>query len=274
MAALEAALGDVVERHESLRTIFPDTLGVPRQQILDAVAARPRLEIVSGRARLALPRRSPLRRGAASILPASLRCGRICLCLASASMCCCWLLHHIAGDGWSLAPLWRDLARAYAARRQGKAPALRAAAGAVCRLHAVAAPGAGRGERPGQRHGAAACVLDRDAQGPARSDRAADRSAAPCGGELSRRPSCLLQLDAGSAPRAGGAGARQPGEPVHGAAGRRLRRCSPGWAPAPTFRSAARSPDAPTARSTIWSASSSTPWCCAPTRRAIRASAS
>ena len=138
-AALEAALGDVVARHESLRTIFPETLGVPRQLILEAAAARPRLEVDAGHRGGACRRRSPRRRGRASILRASCRCGRICLCLASSEHVLLLLLHHIAGDGWSLAPLWRDLAAAYAARLQGKAPESAAAAGAICRLHAVAA---------------------------------------------------------------------------------------------------------------------------------------
>ena len=43
VGALELALGDLMARHESLRTVFPETLGVPRQQVLEVSAARPRL---------------------------------------------------------------------------------------------------------------------------------------------------------------------------------------------------------------------------------------
>src|SRR5262249_4429617 len=40
VTALEEALNNVVGRHESLRTVFPDRLGVPYQQVLDGEAAR------------------------------------------------------------------------------------------------------------------------------------------------------------------------------------------------------------------------------------------
>jgi len=43
--ALQAALGDLVARHESLRTIFPQIDGAPYQLVLGAEAAYPRLMV-------------------------------------------------------------------------------------------------------------------------------------------------------------------------------------------------------------------------------------
>ena len=128
--ALAAALGDLVARHESLRTIFPDTLGVPRQLILDASAARPRLAVTSvTEAGLAaalaaaaqhgfdLAGEPPLRVHLFALEPKEGGESEHVLLL---------LLHHIAGDGWSLAPLARDLGRYYEARSRGGASALAA----------------------------------------------------------------------------------------------------------------------------------------------------
>src|SRR5262249_53053835 len=47
LVALEGALGDLVARHESLRTVFPERLGVPRQEILASSSAVLRLAVHS-----------------------------------------------------------------------------------------------------------------------------------------------------------------------------------------------------------------------------------
>ncbi|MEF9887148.1 amino acid adenylation domain-containing protein [Streptomyces sp. P9-A4] len=118
-AALAAALTDLVERHEVLRTVFPAADGEPYQHVLDAAAPvftveRCTPEELAGRvaARTAEPfdltRERPFR---ARLLDAG--DGRSTLVL---------LLHHVAGDGWSVEPLLRDLAEAYTARLAGRAP--------------------------------------------------------------------------------------------------------------------------------------------------------
>ena len=90
VAALEGALWDVVDRHESLRTVFPDRLGVPRQEILAAGSVRPALEVIavergfSGRGAVGGCR------GAGSIWRWSRRFVRSFMRWAIGSMCFCF----------------------------------------------------------------------------------------------------------------------------------------------------------------------------------------
>ncbi|MDQ0687732.1 amino acid adenylation domain-containing protein [Streptomyces achromogenes] len=120
--AMEAALNDVIARHEPLRTVFPDLDGEPYQHILtpteahltltveDARSGERRDRLVHDMARhgFELDREMPLRAKLLTTGP-----GEAMLMLT---------LHHIAGDGWSMAPLAEDLVTAYAARREGRSP--------------------------------------------------------------------------------------------------------------------------------------------------------
>ncbi|WP_067488572.1 non-ribosomal peptide synthetase [Actinomadura hibisca] len=137
--ALRAALADVVTRHETLRTVFPDTSGTARQLVLDAATAAPRLTVTTtDEARLPVelaavagtgfdlsvepplrvrlfelgPERRAAERGTSEQESATISAERHVLLL---------VLHHIAGDGWSMAPLARDVILAYAARAEGHA---------------------------------------------------------------------------------------------------------------------------------------------------------
>ena len=141
-SALAGALSDLVQRHESLRTLFPDRLGVPRQAIVAPAAARIALEVTPvAAALLEQALSSAARRGFDLAVEAPLRAHLYAL--GEHDHVLLLLLHHIAGDGWSLAPLWRDVARFYGAAAVGRCGGGCAAAGAIRRLHAVAANRAG-----------------------------------------------------------------------------------------------------------------------------------
>ncbi|MEV7990437.1 amino acid adenylation domain-containing protein, partial [Streptomyces sp. NPDC086077] len=119
--ALRAAVHDLVVRHETLRTVFPDEEGRPYQRVLDAADVRIPFEVEDTDADR-LPGRLE-RAGAYGFRLESEPPLRVHVFRTGEEE---WmlllLLHHIAGDEWSEAPLNRDLSLAYAARTAGRAP--------------------------------------------------------------------------------------------------------------------------------------------------------
>ncbi|MGW1410753.1 amino acid adenylation domain-containing protein [Streptomyces sp. NPDC002403] len=118
--ALDEALTAVAGRHEVLRTVFEESDGAPVRRVLSGAAARPPLRhlTVAGdsmereiereaRRRFDLRSELPVR---ATLFTSRERPDEHALLV---------LVHHIAGDGWSLRPLFRDLSRAYEAQVRG-----------------------------------------------------------------------------------------------------------------------------------------------------------
>ncbi|WP_190120680.1 non-ribosomal peptide synthetase, partial [Streptomyces flavofungini] len=114
--ALRAAVRDVVARHESLRTVFAeDEDGVPFQRVLPAAEAHvdvPVLEVEPAGLERAIVDFMSHRFDLAAEIPVK----AVLLRLGAADHMLVWLVHHIACDGASMAPMARDLTTAYTAR--------------------------------------------------------------------------------------------------------------------------------------------------------------
>ncbi|UED87496.1 non-ribosomal peptide synthetase [Streptomyces profundus] len=119
--ALEAAVGDVLRRHDILRTVFLEHEGVPHQRVLDAEECAPRLRVEALPADRLAARLTDCERHTFD-LSSGIPVRVDLLALGPEEHVLVWTAHHIAGDGWSAGPLWRDLAHAYRERRAGRSP--------------------------------------------------------------------------------------------------------------------------------------------------------
>lgn len=124
--AFERAWLALAERHESLRTLFIEVDGEPRQKIVSTAAAGVRLKIVDVRAALNPEEQARAHADAESSAPFDLSTGplvRATLVQLSATAHLCLLtMHHIISDGWSVRVLMNDLFSFYQSYAQGASP--------------------------------------------------------------------------------------------------------------------------------------------------------
>ncbi|MGW5388459.1 amino acid adenylation domain-containing protein, partial [Nocardia sp. NPDC003963] len=121
--ALRQAVGDLIARHDVLRTVYPETESGPAQVILPVSGAVPELDVRSVAAAAVEATVSELMAvpfQVADRVPVRLTLLRIDG--AADEYVLAAVVHHIAADGLSVQPLTRDLMTAYAARAAGTAP--------------------------------------------------------------------------------------------------------------------------------------------------------
>ncbi|WP_280785253.1 condensation domain-containing protein, partial [Rhodococcus opacus] len=121
-AALLAAIADVVDRHETLRTIYPESEAGPHQVVVPAA------EISGGFATAAVTENELATRllsmaSAEFDVTTSVPVRAALFETADNEHVLAVVLHHICADGSSIAPLARDLMAAYTARTHGNPPA-------------------------------------------------------------------------------------------------------------------------------------------------------
>lgn len=121
--SLEAAINDVVERHETLRTLFPVTSGTAHQYVLDSSKAQVELLVSHIKESELEAEIATAARYSFNLAKEPAICAQL-FTMAPDKHVLVLLLHHIAGDGWSLTPLTRDLTAAYVARSKGEEPNL------------------------------------------------------------------------------------------------------------------------------------------------------
>ncbi|MFE7801239.1 amino acid adenylation domain-containing protein [Nocardia sp. NPDC057440] len=122
--ALRVAVADVVDRHESLRTVYPSDAEGPRQVVLRGAAALPVLTVVDTEDGVPLRNRIAELTGTGFDIGTAppLRVGL--LRVAPEVHVVVLVVHHISADGSSMAPLAGDLMTAYAAGTAGPPPAV------------------------------------------------------------------------------------------------------------------------------------------------------
>ncbi|MDV2474707.1 amino acid adenylation domain-containing protein [Rhodococcus zopfii] len=119
--ALQLAVDDVVARHEVLRTVYPEVDGTGVQDVLPPVHARLVLDVENVSEGGILARVAELISTGFDVT-AAVPVRAALLRIGADDHVFVFVAHHIAADGFSIAPLTRDVVAAYAARSQGGTP--------------------------------------------------------------------------------------------------------------------------------------------------------